>query len=266
MSETVIYETEGAVARILMARPDKRNAESSRLIEERDAAFQRAESDPEVRVVVLGGNGPSFCAGHDLGEIASDSQMQEIRADFDSMVAFERRYYYEASLRIQQFSKPTIAMVQGACVAGGFVLAAMCDLIVAADDARFLDPVLGFGKGPGPEGDPLNAASMEVFFHPWQLGIRKAKELLFTGEWLTAEEAKAIGFVNRVVPRDDLRTATMTLAERVALGSPAAIAMVKRSFQVAQEAMGMRFALEHHFLLHQLRHAGLNEGWLRSTP
>lgn len=266
MSLTVIYETEGHVARILMDRPEKRNAETSRLIEERDAAFRQAEADTDVRVVVLGGNGPSFCAGHDLHEISEDPRMQETRADFDSMVAFERRYYYEASLRIQQFSKPTIAMVQGACVAGGFVLTAMCDLVVAADDARFRDPVLGFAKGPGPDGAPLNSASMEVFFHPWQLGIRKAKELLFTGEWLLADEAKEIGFVNKVVPRDRLVEETMGLANRVASGSPAAVAMVKRSFQVAQEAMGMRFALEQHFLLHQLRHAGLNDGWLRSTP
>lgn len=259
----VRYEVDGHVARIIMNRPEKRNAESVELIEARDVAFRRAEEDRDVHVVVLGSEGPSFCAGHDLGQILGDPEIAAAREGVDGTFEFEWRYYFEASQRVQQLSKPTIAMVQGACVAGGFVLAAMCDLIVAADDARFSDPVLGFARRPGEDGAPLSAASMEVFFHPWQLGVRKAKELLFTGEPLDAAEAKACGFVNRVVPGDRLEAETMALAQRVASASPAAVALVKRSFEFAQEAMGMRVSMQHHFLLHQLRHAGLGDGWLR---
>ena len=267
MGSLVKYEVDGRVARITMNRPEKRNAESVELIEERDLAFRRAEQDSDIRVVVLQSEGPSFCAGHDLGQILGDADIAAAREGVDGTFEFEWRYYYEASLRVQQLSKPTIARVQGACVAGGFVLAAMCDLIVAADDARFCDPVLGFARRPGDDGAPLSAASMEVFFHPWQLGVRKAKELLFTGDWLDATEAKACGFVNRVVPVDRLDAETMALAERVATASPAAVALVKHSFEFAQEAMGMRVSMQHHFLLHQLRHAGLGDGWLRPvTP
>jgi len=257
------YDVDGHVARITMRRPEKRNAENVELIEARDVAFGRAEDDPDVRVVVLGSEGPSFCAGHDLGQILTDPDVVAARDGVDGTFEFEWRYYFELSQRVQQLSKPTIAMVQGACVAGGFVLAAMCDLIVAADDARFSDPVLGFARRPGEGGEPLSAAAMEVFFHPWQLGVRKAKELLFTGDWLDATEAKACGFVNRVVPRDQLDEETMVLARRVASASPAAVALVKRSFEFTQQAMGMQESMQFHFLLHQLRHAGLGDGWLR---
>lgn len=260
---TVTYSVADHVARIMMNRPEKRNAENVQLIEERDAAFRIAEADPDVRVIILGGSGPSFSAGHDLAEIATDERMHHIRSDLDSTVEFEWRYYFETSLRIQALSKPTIAMVQGACVAGGFVAAAMCDLIVASDDARFRDPVLGFGQRQDAAGTALSSASMEVFFHPWQLGVRKSKELLFTGEWMDAQDAKECGFVNRVVPPDQLEAETLALAHRITEASPAAVALVKRSFQFAQDEMGMGRSLQHHFMLHQLRHAGLSEAWLR---
>jgi enoyl-CoA hydratase len=259
--ETLRYERDGHVARIIMNRPEKRNAENFQLIDERDAAFQEAERDRDVRVVVLGAAGSSFSAGHDLGEIGRDPHMQAIRSTVEGTVDFERRFYFDAALRIQRLSKPTIAMVQGACVAGALTTAAMCDLIVAADDARFRDPLLGFAQRP--DGGQIAAASIEVFIYPWQLGIRKAKEMLFTGDWLSAAEAKECGFVNRVVPREQLEAETMALAARIAEASPSSIALVKRSFEYAQRAMGMDASYEYHFLLHQLNHAGLREGWLR---
>jgi enoyl-CoA hydratase len=261
--ETIVYEVVGNVARIIMNRPDKRNAESFQLIDERDGAFREAERDPEVRVVVLGAAGPSFSAGHDLSEIAGDERMAAIRSRTETRVEFEQRFYVETALRIQRFSKPTIAMVQGACVAAGFVTAAMCDLIVASEDARFRDPLLGFATLPG-EGR-IGAASTEVFFHPWQLPVRIAKEMLFTGGWLDANSAREFGFVNRVVPREALEAETMTLANKVAEASPAAAALIKRSIQYSQDLMGQAASYEHHFLIHQLRHDGLGDGWLRTS-
>jgi enoyl-CoA hydratase len=265
--DTILYETHGPVARIVMNRPAKHNAESFQLVDERDAAFRRAEADPAVRVVVLAANGKSFSAGHDMVEVYGDPNMQAIRGDINTRVDFERRFYFEASLRIQRLSKPTIASVQGNCIAGGLMTAAMCDLIIAADDARFSDPLLGFVAMKNLEqfagSVSTGQVTLEVFYHPWQLGVRRAKELLFTGEPMSADEAKEIGFVNRVVARDELEEATMALAERVARADPGALALVKRSFQQTLEAQGQRQAYEYHFLLHEMRHDGLAEQWLR---
>ena len=146
----------------------------------------------------------------------------------------------------------------------------MCirDRIVAADDAKFSDPLLGFVamRGLDELADAKRSGgdvSLEVFYQPWQLGVRRAKELLFTGEPMTAEEAKQIGFVNRVVPKAHLEEASMAMANRIAMANPGALALVKRSFQHTLEAQGQREAYEYHFLLHQLRHDGLAEPWLR---
>jgi enoyl-CoA hydratase len=266
--DTIVYELHGPVARIVMNRPEKHNAENFQLADERDAAFRQADADPDVRVVVLAANGKSFSAGHDMKQVYGDAHMKAIRSDINSRVEFERRFYFESALRIQNLSKPTIAAVQGNSIAGGLMTAAMCDLIVAADDAKFSDPLLGFvamrgldelAEGKRSGGD----VSLEVFYQPWQLGVRRAKELLFTGEAMTAEEAKEIGFVNRVVPRAQLEEASMAMADRIALANPGALALVKRSFQHTLEAQGQRQAYEYHFLLHQLRHDGLADAWLR---
>jgi enoyl-CoA hydratase/carnithine racemase len=266
--DTIVYEVHGPVARIVMNRPEKHNAENFQLADERDAAFRKAEADSEIRVIILAANGKSFSAGHDVTQVYGDDRMKAIRGDINSRVEFERRFYFESALRIQNLSKPTIAAVQGNCIAGGLMTAAMCDLIIAADDAKFSDPLLGFvamrglneladGKRSG--GD----VSLEVFYQPWQLGVRRAKELLFTGEAMTPEEAKEIGFINRVVPRAELEEASMAMANRIALANPGALALVKKSFQQTLEAQGQRQAYEYHFLLHQLRHDGLAEKWLR---
>ncbi|SPU50809.1 enoyl-CoA hydratase [Bordetella trematum] len=147
-------------------------------------------------------------------------------------------------MRIWDFPKPTVAQVQGACVAGGFMIANMCDLVVASEDAFFSDPV----------GHTLAAAATEVLIHPWVMGLRRAKEMLYTGEKVDAQEALRIGMVNRVVPRADLEAATLALASRIAQAPPFGLHLIKRSLNRSADAQGLRTALSAHFDTHQLSH------------
>jgi len=241
MSEPlVLTEQSGAVRRIWLNRPDARNAQSQQLLDELDRAFDEAQSDAHTRVVVLAAKGRHFSAGHDL------KQAQAERAEFtvEERWAYEEKRYFGYCMRIWDFPKPTIAQVQGACVAAGFMLANMCDLMVASEDAFFSDPVT----------HTLGAAATEVLIHPWVMGLRQAKELLFTGGKLTAGEAKAMGMVNRVVPAADLDGETMALAHNVAKAPPFALQILKKSLNRSVDVQGLRQALSAHFDLHQLSH------------
>lgn len=240
MFHDIEYRTEGPVGLILHDRPDARNAESRRLLDEMDAALAQAVADPEIRVVVIGGTGPHFSAGHDLKEA------QRERQDFtvEERWAYEEQRYFDYALRIWDCPKPTIARVQGACVAGGFMVANMCDLVVASDDAFFADPVVR----------TLSAAAVEVLVHPWVMGLRSAKEFLYTGDRMPAARAHAIGMVNRVVPCDALEAETQALAEKIAQTPPFALKLVKRSLNRSFDAQGFRTALSAHFDVHQLSH------------
>ena len=193
--DTLAIEDHGAVRRILLARPAQRNAQSQQMLDELMHAMDAARADDAVRVVVIGGQGDHFSAGHDL------KQAQAERSNFtvEERWAYEELRYFDYSMKIWDFPKPTIAQVQGACVAGGFMIANMCDLVVAGESAYFSDPV----------GHTLGAAATEVLIHPWVMGARKAKELLFTGARMSAQEAQAIGMVNRVVPDAELADATL---------------------------------------------------------
>jgi enoyl-CoA hydratase len=241
MSYTQIeYTVQGAIARINHNRPEARNAESQTLLDEMDAALREAVRDNDVRVIILGGNGPHFSAGHDLKEA------QAKRANFtaEDRYAYEELHYLGYCLNIWDCPKPTIAQVQGAAVAGGFMVANMCDLIVASDDAYFADPVCR----------TLAAAAVEVLIHPWVMGLRTAKDFLFTGRRMGAEEAHRIGMVNRVVPRAELEAATTALAEEIAAAPPFAIKLTKRSLNRAFDSQGFRNSLMAHFDTHQLAH------------
>ena len=241
MNQPLILTTDiGAIRRISLNRPQARNAQNQQLLDELSAAFDAAKNDDAVRVVILAGEGDHFSAGHDLKEA------QEKRANFtvEQRWAYEELRYFDYSMQIWDFPKPTIAQVQGACVAGGFMIANMCDLIVASDDAFFSDPV----------SQTLATASVEVLIHPWVMGLRKAKEFLYTGMRMTAPEAKEIGMVNRVVARQDLESATMELAERIAQAAPFGMKVTKKSLNRSMDVQGMRDALSAHFDTHQLSH------------
>lgn len=232
------YEVLGPIARISHNRPDRRNAEGTRLLDELDEALKRAGADDDIRVVIIGGIGDHFSAGHDVKEAMGRPDIVETR------YAYEEQRYLGHCLRLWDFSKPTIAQVQGACIAGGFMVANMCDLVVASDDAYFSDPTCA----------TLAAAATEVLVHPWVLGLRAAKEFLFTGRKMMAEEARQLGMVNRVVPRAELEAATLALAEQIAQAPPFAIKMLKRSLNKTADMQGFRNAIQAHFDVHELCH------------
>src|SRR5215471_1714980 len=202
--ETVRYEVDGPVCTITLDRPDSANAQNTRLLDELDAAFDLADADDDVRVVVLAGEGKHFSAGHDLKELlAKGDQWARMRDTPEGKLRHEQVMYFDRCVKIRDFRKPTIAAVQGACAAAGLMLACMCDLIVAADDARFSNPVLR-----------MTGAGVELLVEPWELGARKAKELLLCAETFDATQAEQLGLANQVVPRDELADAAGLMARK----------------------------------------------------
>jgi enoyl-CoA hydratase len=249
----VLYATDGAVATITLNRPRYRNAQNSQLLYDLDDAFARFADDDELRVAIVAGAGDHFSAGHDLGSPGLDYDKTFERRTLwwdhvgkpgaDRTWAREEDIYLGLFRRWRELPKPTIAVVQGACVAGALKIAWACDLIIAADDAYFADPLLQMGV-PG----------IEVFKHPWELGVRQAKELLFTGARIDAERAYALGMINRVVPRADLESEAKALAERIAEMPRLGLAMAKKAVNAAEDAMGQRVAMDAAFGFHQLAH------------
>ncbi|MBJ8345882.1 enoyl-CoA hydratase [Antrihabitans sp. YC2-6] len=253
--EVVTYEKRGKIALVSLNRPDYRNAQNSVMTYALDAAFQRAVDDSDVAVIVLAGNGKHFSAGHDIGTPGRDHHVHYDnkavmwwdhvdRPGGDQRYAREMEVYLGMCRRWRELPKPTIAMVQGACIAGGLMLAWVCDMIVASDDAFFSDPVVRMGI-PG----------VEYFAHPWVLGPRAAKEILFTGDRFSAQRAYEWGMVNRVVPRDDLETETFAIAERVSAMPQFGLALTKRAVNQCEDQMGMRNGMDSVFGLHHLAHA-----------
>jgi enoyl-CoA hydratase len=242
----VRYEVDGAVATITMNRPEVANAQNSALIDAIDAGFDRADADDDVRVVILAGAGKHFSAGHDLKAIVAGEGSDEwvaLRATPEGKFRHEQVMYVERCRKIHDFRKPTVAAVQGKCIAAGLMLACMCDLIVAADDASFSNPVLR-----------MTGAGVELLVEPWELGIRKAKEFLLAAEELDAAEAWRLGLVNKVVPRDQLAEQTMELARRIALVPPVTAQIVKDSLNYAGELMGKQASWRYHFMAHHFTH------------
>lgn len=252
--ETVAYETPAEhVARIVLNRPETRNSQNTQMLYELNDAFDVAAQDDNVKVIILAANGPHFSAGHDLREQNSYQKMSEFRtvgtwcgftcAGAEAQMAREKEIYIGFSERWRNVPKPTIAAVQGRCVAGGLMLIWPCDLIIASDDAQFSDPVVSFGIG-----------GVEFFQHPWEVGVRKAKEMLFTSDWLSAEEARQIGMVNQVVPREKLQDAALAMAAKITKKSLFALKLTKEAVNVAQDVQGRAQAMQTSFALHQLAH------------
>jgi enoyl-CoA hydratase len=251
----VRYERQGPVAVVTMNRPEYRNAQNSKMTYALDEAFARAVDDAEVRVIVLAGEGKHFSAGHDIGTPERDVDVSYDRKAVmwwdhvdrpggDQRFAREMEVYLGMCRRWREIPKPTVAMVQGACIAGGLMLAWVCDLIVASDDAFFADPVVRMGI-PG----------VEYFAHPWVLGPRAAKEVLFTGDRFSAEQAHAWGMVNRVVPRELLAEETFRLANRIAEMPQFGLMLAKKAVNQAEDLMGMRSGMDSVFGLHHFAHA-----------
>jgi enoyl-CoA hydratase len=255
MADEVLYERRGTTALVTLNRPRYRNAQNSAMTYALDAAFTAAIDDDEIKVIVLNGSGDHFCAGHDIGtperDVDKSFDRQAViwwdhvdKKGADARYAREMEVYLGMCRRWREIPKPSIAAVHGACIAGGLMLAWVCDLIVASDDAFFADPVVKMGI-PG----------VEYFAHPWVLGPRFAKEILFTGDRFDARRAYEVGMVNRVVPRDELETAAMTLAERIAEMPAFGLALTKRSVNQCEDLMGMRSGMDSVFGLHHVAHA-----------
>jgi enoyl-CoA hydratase len=220
------YEKKNAVAKITLNRPRYRNALSRVLLTELDKAFAEAAEDAGVRVIVLAGAGDHFSAGHDLGTPEETEGWKEnLLRGVPAQFKWSSDLYLDLTLRLREVPKPTIAQVQGYCIFGGWMIASAMDMIIAADDSLFL------------------ASHFQYFSVPWDLGIRKTKELLFRNRFLRAQEALEWGLVNHVVPRERLEAETMAIAGEIAQNDSFGLRMIKASANQAQDVMGFRTAV-----------------------
>jgi enoyl-CoA hydratase len=253
--EVVRYEREGALARITLNRPQYGNAQNSKMTYALDDAFYRAAADDEVKVIVLSGAGKHFSAGHDIGTPGRDiDQTFPRRAGLwwdhvgkpgeENRLAREEEVYLGMCRRWRELPKPVIAQVHGACIAGGLMLAWICDFIIAADTAFFADPVVRMGI-PG----------VEYFAHPWVMGPRQAKEFLYLGERISAERAWQFGMVNRVVPAAELADEVTAMATKIATMPRFGLALTKKAINQAEDTMGLRVGMDSAFGLHHVAHA-----------
>jgi enoyl-CoA hydratase len=254
-SDYILYEKpEPGIARIVLNRPDTANAQDTQLLYELNDAFNRASREDDVRVIILAAAGKHFSSGHDMRERDHhDNQdryepvtpcCQHRRAGAEGRMSREEELYTGLSERWRNIPKITIAAVQGKCVSGGLMLCWPCDLIVASDDAQFMEVTVALG-----------IAGVEWFGHPWEMGTRKAKEMLLTGEPVSAEDARQLGMVNRVVPRAELESSTLDLGRKIAAQPTMATKMVKLAVNGTQDAQGRHAAMQNAFALHQLAHS-----------
>lgn len=250
----VLYTACDGVATLTLNRPQYNNAQNSQMTYALDAAFQRAVDDDAVKVIVLRGAGKHFSAGHDIGtpgrDIDKPFERTQLWWDHTNKPGAERLYAREHEVylgmcrRWHDIPKPTIAMVQGACVAGGLMLAWVCDLIVASDDAFFQDPVVRMGI-PG----------VEYFAHVHELNPRIAKEFLFLGDRMSAARAQQMGMVNRVVPREELEATVEAMAAKIATQPRLGLSLVKTVVNRIEELQGLRSAMDMAFGYHHFAHA-----------
>ncbi len=215
MSEKhVLYELKSHIALITLNRPEVKNAFSPEMIRLWREYLEEAKADDNVRVVVVTGNGDTFCSGGDIRDMA-DGKLKS----WDM-----KRFLWDGVHRIvfalEDLDKPVIAAINGAAMGAGMDMAIMCDLRVCSDNARLAESYIMMGLIPGDGG---------AYFLPRLTGVSRALELLFTGDVLTPEDAMKMGIVNRVVPHEDLMKETMKLAEKIAGKPPIAVRMMKRA-------------------------------------
>lgn len=252
--EPVLYETDGPVASVIMNRPRYNNAQNSQMTYALDAAFKRAVDDDDIKVIILKGAGKHFSAGHDIGtpgrDVDSSFERTMLLPDHTNKPGDEFLYTREMEVyvgmcrRWRDIPKVTIAAVQGACIAGGLMLAWVCDLIVASEDSYFQDPTNRMGI-PG----------VEYFAHAFELPPRVAKEFILLGERMPAERAYNFGMVNRVVPRERLDDECTAMALELATRSPFGNWLGKREINHVENLRGKETAIDAVFHMHHLAHA-----------
>ncbi|MEZ5234708.1 MAG: enoyl-CoA hydratase [Acidimicrobiales bacterium] len=246
-----VEEPAEGVTRVVLARPEAANAQDRRMLYELNDALDRAARDSTTKVIVVAADGVHFSSGHDLRDRAKLDEFDTVLqfGDFDApgqegYMAQEQEIYLGFCWRWRNIAKPTIASVQGKVIAGGLMLVWPFDIVIASTDARFSDPVVAFG-----------ANGVEYFAHPYEVGARKAKQMLFTGEAITAEEAHRLGMVNEVVPREELEQATLAMATKIAAQPSMGLKLAKASVNQALDNMGMYGTLQAAFGLHHLSHS-----------
>jgi enoyl-CoA hydratase len=252
--EPIVYSVEDGIAWVTMNRPVFNNAQNSQMTYALDAAFKRAVDDDAVRVIVLKGNGKHFSAGHDIGTPGRDLHKtfdrQHLLPDHTNKPAAELLYTREQEVylgmcrRWRDIPKPTIAMVHGACIAGGLMLAWICDFIVASEDAFFQDPVQMMGI-PG----------VEYFAHAFELPPRVAKEFLMLGERMPAQRALGYGMVNRCVPREQLEPEVRGMAANLSKKGRLGLWLSKQAIHQVEDLRGKRTAMDAVFHMHHFAHA-----------
>ena len=261
-AQHILYDQpDPAIARITLNRLKVHNAQDTRFLYELSAAYDRAAQDPEVKVIVLAANGRNFSAGHDLSgvrerdavyaeypQITTASRALQNAKGSEGRIAYEEELYIGFCERWRNIQKVTIAQVQGKCIAAGLMLAWPCDLIVASDDAQFSDVTVALG-----------ICGVEYFAHPWEFGTRKAKQMLYTGDPISAQDARGVGMVNEVFPREELAERTLELARRIARQPLFALKITKMAVNAAEDQQGRKNAIDTAFALHHLGHSHAQE-------
>lgn len=253
--QTVSYRVDDpgdhGIAVVSLDRVEKRNAQNNLMTYELNACYDDAARRSDVKVIVLRAEGPHFSAGHDLRDRSTPDEFDRVfpQSGFtgegqEAMMAHEEEVYFNMCWRWRNIPKPVIAAAQGKSIAGALMLLWVADIIIAAEDATFSDPVVAFGVN-----------GVEYFGHPWEFGARKAKELLFTGDSFTAQEAMQLGMVNRVVPAAELDDAAMAMARRIAAKPGFALKLAKESVNQTLEAQGQYTAMRAAFSLQHLGHS-----------
>lgn len=242
--EKVLYEVQDNIAVITLNRASRRNAQDLDLIVKLDECWMKAADDKNVKVIVLKANGPHFSAGHDI----SAEAMSQLDIDWDGeaiadLYHYEKKHFVDFCKKWRNVPKPSIVAVQGACIAAGLMLVWPCDIIIAAENAMFSDPVVHMG-----------IAGVEYHGHTWELGPRKAKEMLFTSSAINATQAEQLGMVNKVVPLDTLVSEAMDMAKIIAKKPPFGLALAKRAVNRTMDIMGQENAIEAVFDIHELGH------------
>jgi enoyl-CoA hydratase len=251
----ILYEVKDSIAYVTLNRPKFHNSQNSQMLYALDDALYKATGDDDVKVVVLRANGKHFSAGHDIGTPGRDfdrgrDDRRGMNYNHDNKPGAEKAYvreqevYLEFCRRWRAMPKPTIAQVHGGCIAGGLMLAWVCDLIVASEDAFFQDPVVKMGF-PG----------VEYFAHPFELNIRQAKEFLFLGERWDANRAHAAGMVNKVVAKDELAAAVDAWAQRIAENPRLALSLTKQACNHIEDLQGKRTGMDAVYAMHHFAHA-----------
>lgn len=228
---SIIYEKQGAIAKLRLNRPDKLNAVNGEMLEAIRSALEMAENDDEVRVLILSGEGRAFSAGFDLetGESPEGESQQ-------SFIRRELEHNFDTIMRFWDFPKPVIAAVHGYCLGSAMEIAAVCDITIAADSCRFGAPEVRFGSG------------IVCLILPWIVGQKNAREMLLVGsDRIGADRAQAMGLVNKVVPAQEVQNSANTMADEIALNDPLAVCLTKKALNMSAEVAGLRKALDDAF-------------------